>query len=104
MGSSSYDYLGVSCSNIGVFTKKNIALLPSCCGHKANIIIRGQREFVAQHNSNIGTRQAQLGNISLGGFPLIELSYDYPLIRLIATITGHLGASCSNIGDYIVYG
>ena len=44
---------------------------------------RDQREFVAQHNSNIGTRRAQLRNISLGGFRLIELSYDYPLIRLI---------------------
>ena len=59
---------------------------------------RDKREFVAQHNSNIGTRRAQLRNISLGGFRLIDLSYDYTLIRLIATFTGHLGASCSNIG------
>ena len=29
MGSSSYDHLGASCSNIGVFTKETIALLPS---------------------------------------------------------------------------
>ena len=62
--------LGASCSNIGVFTKENMALLSSWCGYQDNIIIRGQREFVAHHNSNIGTRRAQLRNISHGGFCL----------------------------------
>jgi len=34
------DHMGASYSNIAVFTKENIALLPSCSGYQANIIKR----------------------------------------------------------------